>query len=239
MSVRRFTGFDALIAGAADELAALIHTSIEARGACRIALSGGDTPRPLYERLATMPLQWDRIELWWGDDRCVPPENVDSNYRLVKVALLDRLGTNTIERVHRMMTEQPPVEAAEAYERELIGVLGVPPILDIALLGIGPDGHTASLFPGTAALTETARWVVANHVPQLDTMRITMTAPTLRAARHIRFLVAGSGKAAALAAVLEGPRDPERYPAQLVADAETDVAWLVDDAAAAELETTP
>ncbi|MBA3818849.1 MAG: 6-phosphogluconolactonase [Deltaproteobacteria bacterium] len=239
MSVRRFTDLEALSSGAADDLAALIHEAVEARGACRIALAGGSTPRRLYEQLAKLQLPWDRLDLWWGDERTVPAENVDSNYRMVRVALFDVLGTNTIERVHRIAGEHDPVEAAAAYERELVGVLGVPPVLDVVLLGLGVDGHTASLFPGSPALAETSRWVVATEVSQLQTTRITLTAPALRAARHIRFLVAGADKAAALAAVLEGPRDPDRYPAQLVADAPTDVTWLVDDAAAAELRSTP
>jgi 6-phosphogluconolactonase len=239
MSVKRFTGLDALIKAAADDLVGLVNEAVAARGACRIALSGGSTPRPLYERLATMQLPWDRLELWWGDERTVPPENVESNYRMVRVALLDALGPNTIERVHRIQGEIDPTLAAEAYERELVGVLGIPPVLDIVLLGLGPDGHTASLFPGSPALTETARWVAANPVAKLDTTRITLTVPTLRAARHLRFLAAGADKAAALAAVLEGPRDPDRYPAQLVANAASDVVWFVDDAATAQLRRSP
>ena len=239
MRVRRHLDPEALSIAGADELAALIHESVKARGACRIALAGGSTPRRTYERLATLALPWDRLDVWWGDERTVPPENIDSNYRMVRTALFDVLGPNTIERIHRISGELEPMAAAEAYERELVGVLGLPPILDIVLLGLGVDGHTASLFPHSPALTETARWVAANPVAQLEATRITLTARTFRAARHVRFLVAGADKAGALAAVLEGPRDPERFPAQLVADAETDVVWLVDDAAAAQLGTAP
>ncbi len=235
MRVNRVLDLEAVTRAAADDVAAIIRAAVQARGTCRLALAGGSTPRGLYQTLATMPLPWDRLELWWGDERAVPPEDLASNYRMARVALLDVIGTNTIARVHRIAGERDPVAAAAAYERELVGGLGVPPVLDLVLLGLGPDGHTASLFPGTSALTEAARWVVANPVPQLATTRITMTAPALRAARHIRFLVAGADKAAALAAVLEGARDPGRWPAQLVADAPSDVAWLVDAAAAAQL----
>lgn len=232
MSVKSFTDLDAMSVAAADEIAALVHTAVSARGACRIAVAGGKTPLPIYARLATMPLPWDRLDVWFGDERCVPPENLDSNYHMLKVALLDVIGTNTIERVHRIRAEGDPIEAAAAYERELLGVLGDPPVLDIVLLGLGTDGHTASLFPGSPALTET-RWVAAN--PYRDSMRITLTPPALRAARHIRFLVSGADKAAILSTVLHGPRDPDRYPAQLIAHAETDVAWFTDLAAVSQL----
>jgi 6-phosphogluconolactonase len=236
--IQRFTDLEALSLAAANELAALIHETFAARDACHIALSGGSTPRRLYERLAKLALPWDRLELWWGDERTVPPDDVYSNYRMVRVALLDIVGTDRIARIHRIAGELDPSTAAEAYERELVASLGVPPVLDIVLLGLGADGHTASLFPHSPALTDVARWVAANPVPQLHETRITLTAPTLRAARHVRFVVAGRDKAAAVAAVLEGPRDPDRLPAQLVADADSDVAWFVDDAAAAELRTT-
>jgi 6-phosphogluconolactonase len=232
MNVKSFTDVEAMSAAAADEIAALVHEAVSARGACRIAVAGGKTPIPVYARLATMPLPWDRLDVWFGDERCVPPENLDSNYHMMKVALLDVIGTNTIERVHRIRAEGDPAEAAAAYERELIGVLGTPPVLDIVLLGLGTDGHTASLFPHSPALGET-RWVAAN--PYRDSMRITLTPPTLRGARHIRFLVAGADKANIVETVIDGPRDPARYPAQLMAHAETDVVWFTDLAAASQL----
>ncbi|MEJ7598697.1 MAG: 6-phosphogluconolactonase [Kofleriaceae bacterium] len=228
--MRRFPDLATLVDAAAAELAILVDEAVQARGACQIALSGGSTPRPLYQQLATMALPWDRVELWWGDERTVPANHVDSNYRMAREALLDAIGA----RVHRIAGEREPVAAAADYERDLVDRLGTPPVLDIALLGLGSDGHTASLFPDSPAVRETARWVAANPVAQLATTRITMTAQTLCAARHVRFLVAGVDKAPAVAAVLEGPRDPDRYPAQLIAGA-ADVVWFIEDAAAGQL----
>jgi 6-phosphogluconolactonase len=143
-------------------------------------------------------------------------------------------------RVHRIHGEDAPETAANEYEKELVGSLGAPPVFDLALQGMGPDGHTASLFPHSPALTEKQRWVVANPVDSPltkgKTTRITLTAPAINAARHIRFLVGGADKADSLAAVLQGPRDTARYPSQLIAGADT--VWLVDDAAASKLGGT-
>ena len=237
--VRRFADLDALSRAAADELIELARAAVEARGAFHVALSGGSTPKRLFQLLATRggELPWDRVELWWGDERCVPPEHADSNYGMARDHLIRPLGLPEA-RVHRMHGELDPGAAARAYEEELRLVLPEPPVLDYALLGMGPDGHTASLFPDSPALDETRRHVLANAVesplvPGGAATRITLTAPAINRARHVRFLVAGADKAAALAAVLEGPRDPRRYPAQLIEAA--DVTWLVDEAAAAQL----
>ncbi len=235
MAVQRFATLDHLIAGAADAIAVLIHEAVAERGVVQIALAGGSTPIPLYHRLSMMALPWDHVELWFGDERTVPPDHPMSNYLMARTALLDEMA---LARVHRMQGEIEPAAAALAYERELIAELGIPPRLDLVLLGLGNDGHTASLFPGTPALTETERWVVAN--PALTgEPRITLTAKTICAARHVRFLVLGATKAGVLAEVVEGPRDPQRLPAQLITAAETDVGWFVDEAAAAQLRSTP
>jgi 6-phosphogluconolactonase len=201
---------------------------------CTIALSGGSTPKRLFELLAARgrdALPWDDIELWWGDERCVPPDHADSNYRMAREALIDPLG---LTRVHRMPAEQP--DAAVAYERDLVAALGTPPVIDYMMLGMGSDGHTASLFPFSPGLDERKRWVIANSVDSPlthgKTTRITLTVPAILAARNIRFLVAGSDKAEALHAVLEGPRDTHRYPSQLIAEHAT---WLVDRAAASRV----
>jgi 6-phosphogluconolactonase len=246
-AVRRFADLEALSGAAADELIELARAAIAARGRFHVALSGGSTPRRLFEVLAARPdaLPWAQVELWWGDERCVPPDHADSNYGMARAALIDPLrplrphGLGLDEaRVHRIHGELDPGGSARAYEDELRAALGDPPVLDLALLGLGPDGHTASLFPDSPAAGETRRLVMANPVrsPLVAggaATRITLTAPALSRARSIRFLVAGAVKAGALAAVLEGPRDPRRYPAQLVEGA--DVAWLVDAAAAAQL----
>ena len=234
MAVQRFANAQ-LISGAADAIAVLIHEAVAARGVAQIALAGGSTPIPLYHRLAMMALPWDHVELWFGDERAVPPDHPMSNYLMVRTALFDEM---TDARVHRIQGEMDPVAAASAYERELVGKLGVPPQLDLVLLGLGPDGHTASLFPHAPALAETERWVVASPSSAGDP-RITLTAKTICAARHVRFFVLGESKAAVLAEILEGPRDPNRLPSQLIAAAETDVGWFVDEAAAAQLRSTP
>jgi 6-phosphogluconolactonase len=233
--IKRFADAGALAHAAADELLELAHACIAERGVCHIALSGGSTPRRLFETLRTLPMPWPSIELWFGDERTVPPDHADSNFRMANETLIAPLG---LTRVHRMRGEALPAAAAAAYETELIASVGTPPVLDIALQGMGPDGHTASLFPGSPALADTTHWVVANPVDSPltggVTTRITLTARAINVARHVRFLVTGAEKAATLAAVLEGPRDPERFPAQLIEGA--DVVWYVDAAAAAQLK---
>lgn len=238
-AVRRYADLDALSRAAADELIELGRAAIAARGRFHVALSGGSTPRRLFQLLAARgdALPWAQVELWWGDERCVPPDHADSNYGMAREHLLRPLGIAD-ERVHRMHGELDPGAAARAYEDELHAALGDPPVLDYAMQGMGPDGHTASLFPDSPGLDEVRRHVIANAVrsPLVHggaATRITLTAPAINAARHVRFLVAGADKAASLAAVLEGPRDPRRYPSQLIAAA--DQAWLVDEAAAAQL----
>ena len=236
-AIREFPDLDALSRAAAEDLIQTARDAIAARGACHVALSGGSTPRRLFQTLAAMgraALPWDHIELWWGDERCVPPDHADSNYRMTRETLLEPLG---LTRVHRIEAERAPHAAAEDYERALVGALGAPPVLDLVWLGMGPDGHTASLFPGSPAVQEKQRFVVENPVDSPvahgKTTRITLTAPAINAARRVRFLVAGADKADRLREVLEGPRG--MYPAQLVQPASGDLEWLVDQAAASRL----
>ncbi|HET7501866.1 MAG TPA: 6-phosphogluconolactonase, partial [Kofleriaceae bacterium] len=199
-----------------------------------------------FEQLARAgrdALPWHAVHLWWGDERTVPPDHADSNYRMAHEALIQPLGL-ALSSVHRISGELADHEAAAtSYSRALVAALGSPPAFDLVLLGMGPDGHTASLFPESPALDETGRWVVANLVTSPlvhgTTTRITLTARAINAARHVRFLVAGADKAATLAHVLEGPRDPRRYPAQLIDPRGGDLVWLVDDAAAAALRGVP
>lgn len=244
-AVRRHADLDALSRAAADELIELARAAIAARGRWHVALSGGGTPKRLFQLLAARPdaLPWAQVDLWWGDERCVPPDHADSNYGMARAALIEPLRKHGLgrdeARVHRMHGELDPGGAARAYEEELRAVLGEPPVLDYAMLGMGPDGHTASLFPGSPALDAGPRQVAANPVrsplvPGGAATRLTLTAPALSRARCVRFLAGGADKAAALAAVLEGPREPQRYPAQLIEAA--DLAWHVDEAAAAQLE---
>lgn len=243
--IRRFDGLDALSRAAADELVAIAHDAVKARGVCNIALSGGSTPKRLFQLLAAMgrqALPWDHIDLWWGDERTVPPDHPDSNYRMTREALIEPLSLDPAH-VHRIHGEESDhAKVAATYERALAGALGVPPLHghDYVMLGMGPDGHTASLFPGTPALDAVSRWVVANPVnsplTKGATTRITLTAPALNRGRHIRFLVAGADKADPLAQVIEGGRDPKKYPSQLIEPTHGgDLVWFVDEAAAAKL----
>lgn len=235
IAIRRFADLDALSRAAVEDLAAIAHEAIGARGACHVALSGGSTPKRLFQLLASLgreALPWDQIVLWWGDERAVGPEDPDSNYRMAHETLIAPLG---LTRVHRIEAERDPVQAAAAYEAALVAALGQPPVLDLVWLGMGPDGHTASLFPGSPALTETRKMVVANPVDSPltkgPTTRITLTVPAINAARHIRFLVAGADKAETLAAVIGGPQTT--YPSQMISS--RDLVWFVDETAASRL----
>jgi 6-phosphogluconolactonase len=247
MTVRTFPDLDALSYAAADDLRAIATAAIAARGACHVALSGGSTPRRLFQVLAeigktgTDALPWAGIHLWWGDERTVPPDHPDSNYGMARTHLIEPLGLAP-ERVHRIEGEREPSAAAAAdYERALVSQLGAPPVLDLVWLGMGPDGHTASLFPGSPAVGELQRWVVANPVDSPltkgKTTRITLTAPAINAARFVRFLVAGGDKADRVREVIEGPRG--KYPSQLIQPTSGDLAWFLDTAAAARLGARP
>jgi 6-phosphogluconolactonase len=239
--VRAFATYEALCSAAADDIIRLARETIDQRGICHLAVSGGQTPRRVFEVLAARGGRWWRwVELWWVDERTVPPDHAESNFRMAREALIDAMGIDRGQ-AHRMRGElSDPEGAARAYQTAMVDALGNPPVLDIVLLGIGADGHTASLFPGSPALDEYARWVVANTVDSPlaggATTRITLTARTINAARHVRFIVSGEGKAQALAAVLEGPHEPKTYPAQLIQPASGDLAWFVDDAAQSRLE---
>jgi 6-phosphogluconolactonase len=199
-----------------------------ARRGGHIALSGGSTPRRAYERAAALETDWRRAELWWGDDRCVPPGDERSNYRLVREALLDRISAQPT--AHRFETERGPEGAADAYEREFSGVT-----LDLALMGLGPDGHTASLFPSSPALAERVRRVVAAE-PGLEPWvpRVTMTIPPFEDASLVLFLVVGEDKAEAAERAFAGPPDPAT-PASLVRSREGRTVAILDEKAAARL----
>lgn len=195
-------------------------------------LAGGSTPKAAYGILArdyADRIDWNNVHVFFGDERNVPPDHEDSNYRMARETLLNQIRVGS---VHRMRCELPPDEAATAYEQELRGFFGEElPRFDLILLGVGGDGHTASLFPETPALEVTDRWVVDNPVPKLDTARITLTVPVINAARRIAFLVAGEDKAEALEEILEGDADPRKYPARLI-QPPGGPDWMLDRAAA-------
>ncbi len=224
-----------LAAAAADVVETELAAAVDRDGAATLVLSGGSTPRALYRLLATPErrarVPWDRVEFLFGDERCVRPIDVDSNYRMAHEALLGALAPDPGS-VHRIRGELPPGEAAADYEARLRARFGEagPPRFDLVLLGLGGDGHTASLFPGDAALDETARLAVAARAPVEPRDRVTLTFPVLNAARRVLFLVAGADKAPAVARVASGDATA---PAARVAPAAGRCTWLLDRAAAA------
>ncbi len=228
---------DRLAQVAAKRFVALASAAINERGRFVVALSGGSTPRPMYRRLAEEPqalaVDWSRVELFWGDERCVPPDHADSNYRMARRALLDGDQHDGVgipdTQVHRIRGELPPREAAAVYRKELNAVLGEDGRFDLILLGLGTDGHTASLFPGTTAVEERGRDVVAVCVEKLASWRVTLTLPAINRARHVIFLVSGERKADALARIRAG----DEAPASMVQPVEGTLTWLVDRDAAA------
>ncbi len=223
---------------AAERIVVAARQAIQTGGEFSIALSGGSTPKTLYELLAgpyyRPQIDWPKVLIFFGDERCVPPDHPESNYRMANAALLSRVpipGDN----VYRIRGEIDPQEAAREYDLILQDKFGDGGI-DVSLLGMGADGHTASLFPGTAAVNERERRVVANYAEHSTTgksWRVTMTAPFINRSHQILIMVAGKDKAARIAEVLEGPRDPQRLPIQLIDPPHGNVTWLLDVPAAA------
>ena len=232
------------LAEAAAELFISLAAESAARGALfSVALSGGTTPRRLHARLAepemAAQVAWERVHIFWGDERCVPADHPESNYRMGRETLLDRVpipGGN----IHPIHCEAQLSQAAEAYQAELRGFFspGDTPIFDLIILGLGEDGHTASLFPGSPGLQEGDRWVIpVEHrsppAPLVD--RVTLTPVLINAAAQVIFLVAGAGKASITARVLSGAYQPELLPAQIIQPTHGRLTWLLDAAAAAGL----
>jgi 6-phosphogluconolactonase len=234
-----YPDLESLSRAAAALLVKQANLAVAARGRFSVALSGGATPRRTYELLAASPLKdqapWSRVHVFWGDERCVPLNDSRSNARLAKEAWLD-LVPIPADQIYPMDCAQDPAAAARQYEAKLREFFaGQPPILDLVLLGLGEDGHTASLFPGAAVLKEGERWAAAVHVAEQDLYRVTLTAPLINQAAVVAFLVAGGAKAGVLREVLHGPRNPARLPAQLIQPHHGELLWLTDLAAAARL----
>ena len=228
-----------------EEAAQLISSTaadaIQQRGMFSLALSGGSTPKGLFQLLATPAwrerIDWSNTHVFWGDDRYVPHTDQRSNFRMTKDALLDHVRVPEYN-VHPMPTDVPPDEAALHYEQTLRRVLGKAsdfPQLDLNLLGLGENGHTASLFPHRPTLHENQRLVVSDLVPEVGMHRITMTAPMINAGRTIVFLVAGGSKADVVRDVIRGPQQPDQLPAQLIQPVNCELIWLMDAAAASKL----
>ncbi|MDZ4818081.1 MAG: 6-phosphogluconolactonase [Planctomycetota bacterium] len=233
---------DEVFQAGAEQWIRLAEDAIAQRGRFHIALSGGSTPAGLFKLLVSPSyaerVEWGKVEIYWGDERCVPPEDQRSNYRMAVQDLLSHVPLPE-SNIHRMRGELPPAQAADEYDALLRkqsattadGVFR----FDLVLLGMGDNGHTASLFPNTDALQATDRLVVANWVAEVDMWRLTLTANCINAARNVTFLVTGAEKAAMLKRVLTGPHIPNELPAQLIRPKTGALEWIVDAAAAEEL----
>jgi len=238
--VQVFDDAEAVARGAAERFVELGQAAIDARGCFSVGLAGGSTPKRAYELLASEAyreqLNWSKVHIFFGDERCVPPDHSESNYRMANEALISRVSIPP-PNVHRINGLGDAVANASLYEDELRTFFNAAswPRFDLVLLGMGDDGHTASLFPGTKALVEPRAWVVANWVEKFGTFRITLTAPAINHAANIAFLVTGATKAERLLEVLRGALDPEKLPSQLIQPLDGSLFWLVDKAAAGRL----
>jgi len=238
-SIEVFPDTAALFQAASKRIVDLLVTATNEKTRATLVLTGGKTPKPIYEMLASpfyrILIDWKQVHIFWGDERCVPPENPDSNFGMARDTLISKIEVPP-ENVHRMRGELDAKDAADLYEREIIDFFqgsGVPSF-DLVLLGMGEDGHTASLFPGTQ--WDDKRFVIANHVPESGAQRISMTPLILNAAANTIFLVAGRNKANALASVLENPECD--YPAARIRAGRGSLVWMIDSSAASLLVRT-
>jgi len=242
---------EALFEAAAECFVTAAAVAIRTSGSFTLALSGGSTPRGLYALLASerhaARVEWSRVHVFWGDERCVAPHDPDSNQRMAREALLDHVPLPN-SHVHAIRGEDEPTTAAARYEQALREAFATPTgpprsapgaRFDLVLLGLGEDGHTASLFPGSLAVQEARRWVMAERVELHATARVTLTPLLINAAAEVIFLVSGRAKAAILKRVLCGPREPERLPAQAILPRAGELRWLADAAAASGLDSSP
>lgn len=237
--IRVFDDPEALSRGAAEFFVSAAQNAVAARGRFSVALSGGSTPRRTYELLAQPPFRdeapWTKSHVFWGDERCVDPEDPRSNARLAREALLNHVPIPTGQ-VYPMVCSPTPAAGARSYEALLRNFFGAgAPRFDLILLGLGENGHTASLFPGAPVLSEPEPWVAEVYVAEQDMYRLTLTAAVINQARLVAFLVAGAAKAAVVQEVRQGPRDPMRLPAQLIQPERGELHWLLDQGAAGSI----
>jgi 6-phosphogluconolactonase len=235
---------ESLVSEAAKEFVRLARESALVEGEFSVTLAGGSTPRRLYELLANQDrfygaVSWGQIHFFWGDERHVPPNHAESNYRMAYESMLSKVPVSQ-RQVHRIAAESPDAShAARAYEETIVQHFGLAegrwPRFDLVLLGLGSDAHTASLFPGTDVLTEQKRIVAAPWVEKLKAFRITLTPSVFNAAENVMFLVSGEDKAVAVEAVLRGQLQPQQFPAQLIRPHDGTLTWLIDRAAAQRL----
>lgn len=242
MKIITVANAEALARTAAEMFMEQARISIQKRRCFTVALAGGNTPRHLYASLSTpefsSQIDWENVHLFWGDERCVPPSHPESNFRMVREFLQVPVPEQNI---HRIQGELPPEEAAMRYEQELRAFFGEIPRFDLILLGLGEDGHTASLFPTSPALHEQTRWVVdvSHAVPPPPLVpRVTLTLPVINHAREVLFLVSGSTKAERVAQILHGATTPEELPASAVQPLNGNLTWLLDQPAAALLKAS-
>src|SRR3954465_1323547 len=239
--VRVFDDAEEVARAAVELFARAASEAVAERGTFSVALSGGTTPRRVYELLAgdvyRESVPWSKVHVFFGDERAVPPDHSESNYRMASEALLSLVHVPS-ENVHRIEGLGDAAANASDYESVMRGFFGDAewPRFDLIFLGMGDDGHTASLFPETSALGATRAWVASNWVEKLGAWRITLTAPAINAARRVVFLVTGASKAERLGEVLNGPHDPTRLPSQIIRPRDGSLSWYVDRAAAAKLK---
>ena len=226
---------------AADHFVEKARTAIMERGTFDVALAGGSTPKAMNALLAVAPrkdrVHWESVRFFFGDERCVPPDHADSNYRMTSESLFVPLRIESSQ-IFRIQGEDEPQVAADAYAQVLVREMGARPRFDLIHLGMGPDGHTASIFPGTLDQIDDSKLTAAPWVEKFGTYRVTLTPHAINNARSVTIETGGDGKAEALAAVLEGPRNPALYPIQLVEPTDGELLWIVDRAAVAKLERT-
>ncbi len=240
--IRVFKDLVKLSQAAAEIFIDIAGQSNNSRGRFCVALSGGNTPRKLYEILTSVSfcdkIHWEVVHVFWGDERCVPDSDPRSNALMAHQTLLDHVPIPA-ENIHPMRTDLPPADAASQYESELRKFFGnQPPFLDLVLLGLGKNAHTASLFPHTPVLNEKERWVSEVYVTEQEMYRLTLTTPFINQAAQVVFLVSGAEKASALQNVLESAYQPNEYPAQLIHPKNAHLIWLVDKSAGHKLAMT-
>lgn len=237
--IRKLPDPEALCRAAAELFVRQAQLSVSRRQRFAVALSGGQTPRRLYEILAVPPLRdavaWDKTHVFWGDERCVPSGDRRSNARMAREALLDQIPVPP-DQIHPISCDENPAQSARQYGDLLHDFFGGgPPVFDLILLGLGEDGHTASLFPQAEILNDQTAWTASDYLKAQEMHRVTLMPAVINRARLVVFLVSGDAKAAVLKAVLTGPADPLRLPAQLVRPRTGELVWLADKAAAAQL----
>ena len=236
MRIEVFRDVDALAHGAADHFYKCAEDAIASSGKFTVALTGGSTPKDIYKLMAqpeyASRIDWSRVQVFWGDERCVGPDDPESNYGMARDALLAHVPIPDAN-VHRMRGELDPAASADEYEELLRTIVGER--FDLVILGMGSNTHIASLFPHSAGLHEDKRWVIAPYVEEVSMWRVTITPPVMNRAARVVFWVAGPDKTAAVKRVLEGPHDPDAVPAQIVAPQSGELLWLLDESAASGL----